>query len=175
MKVVGWSNVKSRRFHLKSEVSDDASSCCFRENDITQSVNGPLFRVSVLLSMELDSKFDGTAFSSPFTGAIIGAIRENIFTSIFLLSKMFSSSHLNSWWGRFFQIRDKKVWWLLTLPVSCDTVREKTTRSVVSKNLWFQAKTAQLSIRLFLRFHLWNRNYIADASRSYIIPKLQRQ
>lgn len=109
MKVVGRSNVKSRRFHLKSEVSDDASSCCFRQNDITQSVNGPLFRVSVLLSLELDSKFDGTAFSSPFTGAIIGAIRENIFKSIFLLSKMFSSSHLNSWWGRFFQMRQESL------------------------------------------------------------------
>ena len=96
MKVVERSNTDSRCFRVKQEISADTSSCYFRSNDITRSASDPLFVVFVLLSLELDSKSVGIAFSSPFTVAIQRAIRENIFKSIPLLSKVFSSSHPNA-------------------------------------------------------------------------------
>ena len=89
-------------------------SCSFHSNDITQSVSDPFFRVSVLLSLELDSKFVGTALSSPYTVTILQGIRENIFMSISLLSKVFSSSHPKPWYWRFCQIRKRRVCWSLT-------------------------------------------------------------
>ena len=91
-------------------------SCCFHLNNVTKC-KWPFFGVLVLLSLELDSKFVRTAFSSPFMVAILQGMQENIFTSISLRNKVFSSSHPNPWYGRFCQIRDRNIWWSLTFPV----------------------------------------------------------
>ena len=98
MQIVRRSNIESRRFYLKPEVSADTSlTLLFSLKQYYTKYKWPFFRVSVLLSLELDSKFVGTAFFFPFTVVILQRIRENIFTSISLLKKVFSSSHPNPW------------------------------------------------------------------------------
>ena len=137
-------------------------SCCFRSNDIIRSDNDLLLGLLALLSLELDSKFVGTAFSSPFAVAIIQAIQESIFKSIYLLNKVFSSSQPMI--GTI--MPDKRQESLMVTYIFWDIVRAKTVRGGVCRNFWFHAKTAGLSIRSFLRFHL--RNYIARISNLYI-------
>ena len=122
-------------------------SCCFCLNNITHGVIDPFSGFLVLLSLRLDSKHIGTAFSSPFTVAILQGIREDIFTSITLLNKVFCSSHPNLSY-----LPDKRQKSLMVTYISCSIVWEKAARRGVSRNFWLQAETRKLSIRSFLRF-----------------------
>ena len=135
--------------------------CCFRSNDIIRSDSDPLLGVLVLLSLELDSKFAGTAFI-PFTVAIIQAIQESIFKNVYLINKVFNSSQPMI--GTI--MPDKRQESLMVTYIFWDIIWAKTARGGVCRNFWFHAKTAGLSIRSFLRFHLWN--YIERISNPYI-------
>ena len=146
-------------------------SCSFHSNDITQSASDPFFRVSVLLSLEFDSKFVGPALSSPYTVAILQGIRENIFMSISLLNKVFSSNHPKPWYRRFCQIRKRKVWWSLTFRLNFRFQEKKG-----EGRRWGGAQYYIVSPISLVKSCLY---CIADTSHPYVIPncsiKLQCQ